>query len=26
VARSGDASVKLVIDEWSVGSPRGSAD
>lgn len=26
VARSGDASVKLVIDEWSVGSPRGSTD
>jgi outer membrane lipoprotein LolB len=26
VARSGDASVKLVIDEWGVGSPRGSAD
>ena len=26
VARSGDASVKLVIDEWSVDSPRGSTD
>jgi outer membrane lipoprotein LolB len=26
VARRGDASVKLVVDEWSVGSPRGSAD
>jgi outer membrane lipoprotein LolB len=26
VARSGDASVKLMIDEWIAGSPRGSAD
>jgi outer membrane lipoprotein LolB len=26
VARSGDASVKLVIDEWSLDSFRGSAD